>query len=413
MLPSHSLKLRWRVASSLALMSMVLSVFQPLRIQAQAEGPAWWISGEVTNSNAVQNNAVANIGQLKNIANATYTELQNLLPYGDGYAPPFDVPDSPDQEWYTEQKKVVNLGQLKAVAQPLYDIINAISPDWVERQLNLNGLSSLGEDYHRDPNTGYFYPWNPDTPVSDNYAVATIGQLKVVFSLYFYHDVDHAPNSAGVGSPDGMPDLWEWYHIRELGSPDYVTPEDLLPVSDPDEDCLMSLTEYELRKLPFVIDKTPVVWKDMRHSITEITEESGSMISKVSGHTRQNAGGRSALSIVNSGFVEVTLEQPEPYASIALSSYGLNYWFYDYEYTIYVSNDDRYPEIRLARAGSFIRPEYKKHEPGDVYKIERCMGQINFIHNGVVFYSMEAYNDRPLYAFVCRNTGCRLRWTRG
>jgi hypothetical protein len=53
-----------------------------------------------------------------------------------------------------------NLGQLKAIAKPFYDRLQAV----------------FGA-------TAYPYPWNTSTPVSANYAIANIGQLKNVFNF--------------------------------------------------------------------------------------------------------------------------------------------------------------------------------------------------------------------------------------
>ena len=60
---------------------------------------------------------------------------------------------------------VVNLGQLKTVAQPFYDHLGAVAPDALPAGL---------------PGS---YPWsNPDSPPND-YAVANIGQVKHVFNF--------------------------------------------------------------------------------------------------------------------------------------------------------------------------------------------------------------------------------------
>lgn len=150
--------------------------------------PAWWNDRGVKSGNPAQNKGLANLGQLKHIANQAHAELESILPSGAGYPVPFSVPAEADQAWYDAQKKILNLGQLKAVAKPVYDRLNEISPNWVKNQLELNGLT-LDTDFFKDSND-FYYPWNPTTPVSENYKLATVGQIKLVFALRLRESTD-------------------------------------------------------------------------------------------------------------------------------------------------------------------------------------------------------------------------------
>ncbi len=180
-------KPRWQILSALVSAGMIASSLTSL--EAEPTHPLWWADLGVTNANAVQNKGVAQLAQVKNIANMAHFELESLLPGGVGFNVPFIIPNAPDSTWYQTQKKALNLGQLKAVAKPFYDRLNEISPAWVEGQLQASGLATLNTHYFQDTN-GYFYPWSPTTPVSENYKPANVGQLKLVFALRFREDAD-------------------------------------------------------------------------------------------------------------------------------------------------------------------------------------------------------------------------------
>ena len=143
-------KPRWQATSGLTLAAMVLSLFTPL--MSEPTHPTWWDTRGVKNTSDAENLAVANLGQLKNIANQAHAELATIIP--DGSSAPFAIPASPDAAWYETQRGTLNLGQLKAVAKPFYDRLNAVSPSWVQSQLETNGLV-LNSSYFQDAN-GYY-----------------------------------------------------------------------------------------------------------------------------------------------------------------------------------------------------------------------------------------------------------------
>jgi hypothetical protein len=156
--------------------------------------PEWWDVYGVTGSATESNNSPAVLGQLKWMASCAWTELDIVLPGGAGFAlssvvPP--IPGSPDQAWYDAQKAVANLGQLKNVAEPFYRRLHVVAPGWVAEEFDRNGLASWP----------FFVPWNPSTPVGENFSPAVLGQLKMVFSLRFKEDADS----------DTLPDLLEHF----------------------------------------------------------------------------------------------------------------------------------------------------------------------------------------------------------
>jgi len=99
-------KAKWRFAAALASTGMIVSALSPALL-AEPVHPEWW-GNDVINSNIPENGKVANIGQLKNIANQARTVLENTVLDGAGYAVPFVVPNSPDEEWYDAQRKPLN-----------------------------------------------------------------------------------------------------------------------------------------------------------------------------------------------------------------------------------------------------------------------------------------------------------------
>ena len=203
-------------------------MFSPLMSEP---APSWWADRAVKNTSEAQNLAVANLGQLKHIANQAHAELESLVP--SGTAAPFSVPATPDAAWYETQRKALNLGQLKAVAKPFYDRLNAISTDWVKGQLETNGLA-LNTSYFQATN-GYYYPWNPSTPVEENYKVATVGQLKLVFALRFNQSTQN----------DGLPDLVKYQIINANPNDGISTLADVTPAGDFDGDGVNNLAEYQ------------------------------------------------------------------------------------------------------------------------------------------------------------------------
>ncbi len=228
---------KWHVVLYLSAAVLLISVFTTL-----AQPPTWWQAKGAIDPNAAENNqALANIGQAKHMATQAETALSEILTNGSGIDLSTRIPAkpaNPDPAWFEDQKKLLNLGQLKHLSQPFYVRLNQISPAWVESQLQQNGLTTLGTNYHQDTHTGYFYPWNPATPVSENLKPANIGQLKLIFSLRFNQDTDNN------GQPDGLPDLWEYQIINASDTDAITTLEQVTPQGDFDGDGVDNLTEY-------------------------------------------------------------------------------------------------------------------------------------------------------------------------
>lgn len=159
---------------------------------ASAAPPAWWNNGTppVIDPNATANNhGVANIGQAKWVAKNALETIRsldaamaqrieaNLVGNGKPIAS-WNAPAT--QAERDQQKSVLLVGQLKAIAAPFYAEIHGATPAWLTTELTANGTNT---------GSGYF-PWT-ETAVDDaNRAAATIGQLKAVFGLHFTESND-------------------------------------------------------------------------------------------------------------------------------------------------------------------------------------------------------------------------------
>jgi len=191
--------------------------------------PAWWFQGDppaIIAGAEQENKGAANLGQGKYMAVKAFEALKLKL----GAAHPtvlaieedlfldsnesgdvgvFDPipPDPADQAWLDLQKAPLQLGQLKAMAKPFYDHVNAFNADWVFGQLAENGLTEEGVHYwHVNGDERYtsggYYPWNPATSTDQNKEATTIGQLKVLFALRFETLFVAAGDSDGDGISD-------------------------------------------------------------------------------------------------------------------------------------------------------------------------------------------------------------------
>ena len=182
--PSQPPNQRSGVISVRLLAGIAVICLLPLLILA--DPPAWWASRGVTSGTTLSGTndyAVANQGQLKNIATAAFNELQDHLPSGAG-----DQLTTLINSWATpgpntNDYAAVNIGQVKNVATPLYD------------RLIAQGFASQ-------------YPWQASGNPTNDYAVANIGQVKNLFSFDL---------TTGTAT-NGVPDMWEMNWFGTTGS---------------------------------------------------------------------------------------------------------------------------------------------------------------------------------------------------
>lgn len=191
-----------------------------------ATPPTWWSEEgtRIVEEDGEENNySPANLGQLKHVAKQAMEHLDANLPGGSGTSVHGLVTgwaSGTTPEEIAANYAPLNIGQLKAVAKPFYDRLLEFGYN-TKANLIVRGYPA---------NWAFDYPWDPQTPVSENYAPANLGQLKMVFSF-------------NLGAPAG--ELPAWWIAHFLPGQTGVTPE-----GDPDGDGLTNLEEFHQKTLP-------------------------------------------------------------------------------------------------------------------------------------------------------------------
>jgi hypothetical protein len=186
-----------------------------------ADEPTWWTPAVIDTSAAENNKGPANIGQAKHMVDEALKALavkdpalsasirQKLTdpqpnPAGGNFPKilDFTVPNPKTPEWIAQQKAPLLTGQLKAIAAPFYDALHAVDPTWLATQRTLNGTAADATS---------IYPWTTATSDDAHKAIATIGQLKAVFSLRF-----ETATLIVDFDGDGLDDNWEIQYFGDL-----------------------------------------------------------------------------------------------------------------------------------------------------------------------------------------------------
>ena len=217
---------------------------------AAAAPPAWWATGNppIITGTESNNRAPANIGQAKWMVTEALRTLDTAAPTlalqirADlaGTAPNFTdriidltVPTPKTTSWLAAQKSPLLLGQLKAISAPFYTRFDAAYPTWLTTERTTNGTNL--------PNS--IFPWTTTPDDDANKAIATLGQLKAVFSLRF----ENLPSKFIDSDDDGMPDNWEITNgLNPLNAADAY--------GDPDGDGMNAAEEYLSGRNPAVAD---------------------------------------------------------------------------------------------------------------------------------------------------------------
>ncbi len=229
-----------------------------------AAEPAWWRSGVTqcmdTTPSTTENYQPVNQGQLKNVATKAALYLNATLASVGGAGTAVNNMVASFQHT-SEDYAPINIGQLKAIAKPFYDRLMAVGYN-----------TKLSLAYQGATEWSYDYPWNSATPASENYAIANIGQLKLVFSF----DVTDS-------DADGLPDWWE---LQYGGS---LTTLNGDGIHDTDGDGISDLAAYQLGLNPVSnhlnnATETENISYDAAHRITAVSGRSAL------GYT-QDAGG--------------------------------------------------------------------------------------------------------------------------
>lgn len=195
-------------ASPRVLLSLLLLLFTALF--AEAAAPQWWSERGVIDPQASANDyAAINQGQLKNLAIKAHAELRQRLPASvwtttQGMALDDFIATLQTTTNSQFNYSAVNIGQLKNVARPFYDVLMLPSVRFATA-----------------------YPWaNATTPAND-FAMANIGQAKNLFSFEF---------STFDADGNGISDIWEMQYFGRAG---------ISTTADPDRDNVSNLQEFQ------------------------------------------------------------------------------------------------------------------------------------------------------------------------
>lgn len=196
---------------------ITLLLFAGLMLQsATAVAPDWWSTrGALMPDTDSDDFAVANVGQLKTIAQKAAQEMNDSFPGGAGTALNAMVNDwlAPPASGVTrDDYAALTLGQLKTIAKPFYD-----------------RLADVGL---RPANT---YPWTGTNP--DDYALANLGQVKTVFAFPVPPLVQLATQT-GIPSAPLLAAVQAWQNISMDQRAEDATLDDL------DGDGISNLQEY-------------------------------------------------------------------------------------------------------------------------------------------------------------------------
>lgn len=218
-----------------------------------AAPPTWWSesSTSVIDPTAAPNNhGVANIGQAKWMAKNALNVVRAIHPATAdaieadlvGSSKPIVSWDAPvTQAQKDAQRAPLLIGQLKAIAAPFYSKLHTLDAVWLDGQLTQNQTKDSSD-------SGNYFPWTSGTTDDANKAVATIGQLKAVFSLRFE---GLSSGSLVDSDADGLPDDWEANLLQWLNAQDPQNPlTDIAPGGDADSDGLKNLHEYQVHTDP-------------------------------------------------------------------------------------------------------------------------------------------------------------------
>jgi hypothetical protein len=152
--------------------------------------PAWWSHPDSAGNTVVvpgadaEPLATANIGQAKYMAKRALDALRAAKPEAATEVEILLVgPGKPIPSWLSPVPAESNyapllIGQLKAIAAPFYKTLRNFDSEWLLSQMAENGTTT-------EENLDNYFPWTTVPEDDSNLSVATIGQLKAVFSLRF------------------------------------------------------------------------------------------------------------------------------------------------------------------------------------------------------------------------------------
>jgi regulation of enolase protein 1 (concanavalin A-like superfamily) len=191
--------------------------------------PDWWTDTNysLVNEASAQDDALATVGQAKHAVQKAYQYLESELAATGGAGVEVTAlfnsycttaPNDADDDL-----QLLTVGQLKYLSKPFYDHLNSAAV-------------AFDTSVMTEPPTD-IYPWTVDQADDDDLALATLGQLKFVFSF----DLGGWPAPVVDVDEDGLNDDWEFFYFGSIqtrvnGSGD--------PNGDPDQDGVTNLNEF-------------------------------------------------------------------------------------------------------------------------------------------------------------------------
>lgn len=193
---------------------------------AAADYPSWWTNRNVviTTGAATNDYAALTQGQLKWMASQARGAMEEKMPGGAGAAVSNLVAGFSTGNNY----QAVNLGQLKATAQPFWDRL-------IEMGLATN------------------YPWTGSAAEEADYSLVNIGQMKFLFSF------EPGPDLTVDSDGDGIPDWWELRIVNANATDRFERVEHVLPEGDFDGDGVSNRDEALLGTNPADAGSAPCI----------------------------------------------------------------------------------------------------------------------------------------------------------
>ena len=192
--------------------------------------PNWWTEYSLIDGSTRRDEAVTTQGQAKYAIQKAYQYLETELSEVGGAGvevtelyTTFCTTAPVDTE---NDRLPLSIGQLKYLAKPFYDRLNSGAVDF-----NTSAMNPASTDN---------YPWTTDLSDDTDLALATIGQLKFVFSF----DLSLWLSPTEDADRDSMLDAWEQLVADANIADSILVPEDLLPEVDEDGDGISNLNEF-------------------------------------------------------------------------------------------------------------------------------------------------------------------------
>ncbi len=194
--------------------SAILAFITLLAHLTFAGEPVWWKergvvsnkSNQASSKTIEENYQLANVGQLKHFAAKAAEELNEKLNFAGGAGDEINALVASFTKFNSQNPEanyeIANLGQLKNIAEVFYRRLRKLRSGMVIFPNHMT-FKSGGTYYYN-----HIYPWNAmsasptEEEYAANYAPLNLGQLKFIFGW----------SVAGDSDSDGVPDAWVIYY---------------------------------------------------------------------------------------------------------------------------------------------------------------------------------------------------------